>query len=411
MPTTEQMAQILALIAGHVLEHRTTLVFVNTRRMAERVAHQLGELLAVANHGEDQVAAHHGSLSKDRRLRVEARLRSGDLKALGGDGFAGAGDRHRAGGAGVPDRVAAQFRDVPAAGGTVESHPDRDACGAAVPDVAGRAGGGRGAAAGDSAGRLDLLHVPVQPLDILAQQVVAECAAEEWGEADLLGLLRQASPFAALSGEDFEDVLELVSEGIRTGRGRRAAYLHRDRVAGRLRGRRGARLAALTSGGAIPELGDYRVLAEPDGTPVGTVNEDWAVESMAGDVFLLGTTSWRIPRVEPGVVRVVDAQGAPPSVPFWLGEAPGRTDELSAEVPTCGRTWARGWGPGARMPPRGGLSQSACDRAAAETIARYLAAALAALGCCLLSTRSCWSGSSTRAAGCSWSGTRRSGRG
>src|SRR5207245_5813244 len=145
-------------------------------------------------------------------------------------------------------------------------------------------------------------------------------------------LIRRAAPFERVSRADFDDVVELVSEGITTGRGRRAAYLHRDRVNGRLRGRRGARLAALTSGGAIPELGDYRVVAEPDDIFVGTVNEDWAIESMAGDVFLLGTTSWRIRRVEPGTVRVIDAHRAPPSVPVGLGEAPGRTEELSDEV-------------------------------------------------------------------------------
>ena len=174
---------------------------------------------------------------------------------------------------------------------------------------------------------------------------------------------------------------ELVCEGIRTGRGRRAAYLHRDQVSGELRGRRGARMAALTSGGAIPELGDYRVLAEPDDAVVGTVNEDWAIESMAGDVFLLGTTSWRIRRVEPGVVRVVDAQGAPPSVPFWLGEAPGRTVELSEEIcairsavaeclTAAGPAAAAGWL----------LAECGIGDAAAETIVAYLSAGLAQLG-------------------------------
>ena len=165
---------------------------------------------------------------------------------------------------------------------------------------------------GARSGRLDALQVPAGPLDILAQQMIAECAAADWAEDELLALFRQAAPFAELTAADFDVVAELVSEGISTGRGRRAAYLHRDQVGGRLRGRRGARLAALTSGGAIPELGDFRVLAEPDGTLVGTVNEDWAIESMAGDVFLLGTTSWRIRRVEPGIVRVEDARGAPP---------------------------------------------------------------------------------------------------
>ena len=170
------------------------------------------------------------------------------------------------------------------------------------------------------------------PLDILAQQVVAEVAAEEWKEADLLELFRHAAPYAQLERADYDAVLDFVSDGVQTGRGRRGAYVHRDRVNGSVRGRRGARLAALTSGGAIPEVGDYRVLLDPDDTFVGTVNEDFAIESMAGDVFLLGTHSWRIRRVEQGVVRVVDAEGVHPTIPFWLGEAPARTDELSAEV-------------------------------------------------------------------------------
>ncbi|MDX6336063.1 MAG: ATP-dependent helicase Lhr and Lhr-like helicase, partial [Streptosporangiaceae bacterium] len=234
---------------------------------------------------------------------------------------------------------------------------------------------------GVRSGRLDALQVPDCPLDILAQQVVAECAAEDWAEDDLLALVRQAAPFADLTAEDFGEVAELVSEGIRTGRGRRAAYLHRDRVTGRLAGRRGARLAALTSGGAIPELGDYRVLAEPDGSLVGTVNEDWAIESMAGDVFLLGTTSWRIRRVEPGVVRVVDAQGAPPSVPFWLGEAPGRTVELSEEVCVLRKAVAGRLGSGGPAEATAWLREECgIGQDAAEVITAYLSTALAQLG-------------------------------
>ena len=231
------------------------------------------------------------------------------------------------------------------------------------------------------AGRLDALQVPARPLDILAQQVVAECAAAEWSADDLFELVRRAAPFSALRKEEFDEVVELVSEGIHTGRGRRGAYLHRDQVGGRLRGRRGARIAALTSGGAIPELGDYRVLAEPDGTPVGTVNEDWAIESMAGDVFLLGTTSWRIRRVEPGTVRVVDAQGAPPSVPFWLGEAPGRTRELSEEVSSLRRALAEQLTAGNESGACRWLrDECGIDQAAAATIAAYLRAGLGALG-------------------------------
>ena len=230
---------------------------------------------------------------------------------------------------------------------------------------------------GVRAGRLDALLIPEAPLDIMAQQAVAECAAADWAEADLLALMRRAAPFAGVTQEDFEEVAELVTEGIPTGRGRRAAYLHRDQVNGRLRGRRGARIAALTSGGAIPELGDYRVLAEPDQTLIGTVNEDWAIESMAGDVFLLGTHSWRIRRVEPGIVRVVDAEGAPPSIPFWLGEAPGRTRELSEEVSNL-RTEV------AARPPAEAIAwlvaECSLGDAAAETIVAYLRAGLAQLG-------------------------------
>jgi ATP-dependent Lhr-like helicase len=184
-------------------------------------------------------------------------------------------------------------------------------------------------------GRLDALHPPERPLDILAQQIVAETAAR--GDAgitedELFGLTVRAWPYRHLTRETFEEVLELVSNGIETGRGRRMAHLHRDRVNGRLRARRGARLASLTSGGAIPETGDYRVLMEPGDVFVGTVNEDFAIESIRGDVFLLGTHPWQVAQVTNGVMRVRDATGKHPTIPFWLGEAPGRTDELSEEV-------------------------------------------------------------------------------
>ncbi len=374
--TTEQMAEILDLIAGHVQQHRTTLVFVNTRRMSERVAHMLGGRL-----GDGQVAAHHGSLSKERRLRVETRLRSGDLRALVATASLelgiDIGPVELVCQIGSPRSFATLLQRVGRSNHTRGGTP----AGRLYPTSRDELVECAALLRGLRHGRLDALQVPTGPLDILAQQAVAECAAADWPEADLLALARRAAPYAELSQEDFDQVAELVSEGIRTGRGRRAAYLHRDQVAGRLRGRRGARIAALTSGGAIPELGDFRVLAEPDETLVGTVNEDWAVESMAGDVFLLGTHSWRIRKVEPGVVRVVDAQGAPPSVPFWLGEAPGRTRELSEEVSAI------------RAAVAGKLTESGREAAiawleaecgvagpAAETIVDYLAAGLAQLG-------------------------------
>jgi ATP-dependent helicase Lhr and Lhr-like helicase len=374
--TTEQMAEICDLIAGHVQQHRTTLVFVNTRRMAEQLAHQLGERL-----GDGQVAAHHGSLSKDRRQRVETRLRSGDLRALVATASLelgiDIGPVELVCQIGSPRSFAAFLQRVGRSNHSRNGIPAGLLYPTSRDELVECAALMRGA----RSGRLDRLRIPSGPLDILAQQVVAECAAAEWDTGELLALVRGAAPFAAVTADDFADVTELVSEGIRTGRGRRAAYLHRDQVSGRLRGRRGARIAALTSGGAIPELGDYRVLAEPDDTVVGTVNEDWAIESMAGDVFLLGTTSWRIRRVEPGIVRVVDAQGAPPSVPFWLGEAPGRTVELSEEVCALRSAVAERLTAGGTKSAVAWLMAECClGDAAAETIAAYLSAGLAQLG-------------------------------
>ncbi|HLI41679.1 MAG TPA: DEAD/DEAH box helicase [Streptosporangiaceae bacterium] len=373
--TSEQMAEILDMIAAHVTRHRTTLVFVNTRRMAERVAHQLGERL-----GEElgaKVAAHHGSLSRDRRQRVEERLRSGDLRALVATASLelgiDIGPVELVCQIGSPRSFATFLQRVGRSNHTRGGTP----AGRLYPTSRDELVECAALLRGVRAGRLDALVIPQRPLDILAQQIVAEAAAEQWREDELFALVRRAAPFRDLAKEDFEDVAGLLAEGIRTGRGRRAYYLHRDRVNGTVKARRGARMAALTSGGAIPELGDYRVVAEPDDVTVGTVNEDWAVESMAGDVFLLGTHSWRIRRVEPGTVRVVDAQGAPPTVPFWLGEAPGRTRELSEEVSALRRAVAGRDAAGAR---RWLEAECGLGRDAAQAITEYLHAALAALG-------------------------------
>jgi ATP-dependent Lhr-like helicase len=369
-PTTEQMAQIVEMIAGHVTQHRTTLVFVNTRRMAERIAHQLGEHL-------DGVAAHHGSLSLPRRQRVEARLRRGDLKALVATASLelgiDIGPVELVCQIGSPRNIGTFLQRVGRSNHTRTGTPkgvlyptSRDElveCAALLTSV--------------RQGHLDTVVMPEKPLDILAQQVVAECAAEQWHEGDLYELVTRAAPFRNLPKEDFDEIIELLGEGIRTGRGRRAYYLHRDQVNGTLKSRRGARLAALTSGGAIPELGDFRVIAEPDETVLGTVNEDWAVESMAGDVFLLGTHSWRIRKVEPGTVRVVDAQGAPPSVPFWLGEAPGRTRELSEDVSRLRQAVAERDAADAQAWLK---TECGLGRDAAETITSYLHTGLKELG-------------------------------
>ena len=323
----EQWSEILDTIAGHVALHRTTLVFVNTRRLAERLAHLLAERV-----GEDRVAAHHGSLSKDRRLKLETRLRAGDLKVLVATASLelgiDIGPVELVCQIGSPRSLATFLQRVGRSGHARGAMPK----GRLYPTTRDELVESAALLRGVRAGRLDRVWPPVAPLDILAQQIVAACASEAWREDDLYALARRAAPYAALARADFDAVVEMLADGIQTGRGRRGAWLHHDRVNGVLRARRAARIAAVTSGGAIPETADYKVVVDPDDTVVGTVNEDWAIESMAGDVFLLGSTSWRIRRVESGIVRVTDAQGAPPSVPFWLGEAPARTAELSAEV-------------------------------------------------------------------------------
>jgi len=372
----EQWAEIVDRVAELVRSHRTTLVFSNTRRLAERFAHLLEAKL-----GSGRCAAHHGSLSKQRRLRIEDRLRAGDLDVLVATASLelgiDIGPVDLVCQLGSPRSIATFLQRVGRSGHSRGDTPK----GRLFPVTRDELVECAALLRGVGRGNLDRLRPPEAPLDILAQQIVAACAADEWSEDGLFALMRSAAPFASLSRSDFDAVLEMLAEGIETGRGRRAAYLHRDRVHARVRGRRGARLAALTSGGAIPDTADYRVVADPDDTFVGTVNEDWAIESMAGDVFLLGSTSWRIRRVETGVVRVSDAAGAPPTIPFWLGEAPTRSEELSVEVSDLRTEVAafleRGDAPGAErwLEAEAGLS-----RAGAEQIVRYIAAVRTALG-------------------------------
>ncbi|HWE11191.1 MAG TPA: DEAD/DEAH box helicase, partial [Solirubrobacteraceae bacterium] len=328
--SNDQFGEILGRVAGHVAEHRTTLVFVNTRKLSERVAHELGERL-----GQETVAAHHGSLSRERRQKVERRLRAGELRALVATASLelgiDVGPVELVCQIGSPHNIATFLQRV----GRANHHRGGVPKGIVYPTTRDDVVECTALLAAIKAGRLDALIPSEQPLDILAQQIVAETAArgeDGVAEAELFSLVTRAGPYRRLSREDFEEVVELVSAGIETGRGRRMGFLHRDHVNGRLRARRGARLATLTSGGAIPETGDYRVLMEPGEVFVGTVNEDFAIESMQGDVFLLGTHPWQIVQVTNGVVHVRDAAGKHPTVPFWLGEAPGRTDELSEEV-------------------------------------------------------------------------------
>ena len=349
LPSTEleavmsggQMSDILDRIAEHTRHHRTTLVFVNTRKMAERVAHQLAERLAADEPGPGGgdvdasllVAAHHGSLSAARRRIVETRLRAGDLRALVATASLELGIDVG------PVELVCQIGSPRAIGtflqrvGRANHHRDGTPAGRLYPTTRDELVECTALLAAVRAGRLDLLEPPVAPLDVLTQQLVAEVAATDERDVEALwAMTRAAAPYADLARRDFDEVVALASWGIETGRGRRGAHLHHDAVHGRLRARRGARLAALTGGGAIPETGDYRVVLDPDGVTVGSVHEDFAVEATAGDIFLLGTHSWRVAKVEVGTVRVHDAGDLPPTIPFWLGEAPARTAELSEAV-------------------------------------------------------------------------------
>ncbi len=325
-------SEVYDRVAELVRQHRSTLVFVNTRRLAERVSHSLEERLRGL--GPDVVAAHHGSLSRQIRLSAEERLKTGKTRVviatasleLGID----VGTVDLVCQIGSPRAIATGLQRIGRAGHWVKAIPKgrlfamtRDElleCAALVRAI--------------NRGTLDRLTVPPAPLDILAQQIVAASASQTWTEEELFGLCRRAAPYRTLSRDDFDAVVRMLGDGIATQRGRGLAYLYHDRINHRIKGRRGARLAAITSGGAIPDTANYAVVAEPDGTVVGSVDEDFAVESLAGDIMLLGNTSWRIKGVEAGKVRVEDAQGAPPNIPFWRGEAPSRTAELSAEVAT-----------------------------------------------------------------------------
>src|SRR5687767_4379959 len=323
----EVFDEVYDRLAQMIRQHKTTLVFVNTRRLAERVSRHLGERL-----GDENIAAHHGSLAREQRLAAEQRLKNGELSALVATASLelgiDIGDVNLVCQLGTTRSIASFLQRVGRSNHTVEGFPkgrifplSRDElveC-VAIIDAVRR-------------GELDHLEIPERPLDILAQQLVAAVAAEEWTEEALYEMVRRAYPYRNLEREQFDSIVRMLAEGFTTKRGRRSTYLHHDAVNKRLRGRRGARLAAITSGGAIPDTADYAVVLEPTDLVIGSVNEDFAIESLQGDIFQLGNTSWRVLRVEQGKVRVEDAQGQPPSIPFWLGEAPARSHELSVSV-------------------------------------------------------------------------------
>ena len=361
-----------------IREHRTTLVFANTRRLAERVARHLSERL-----GEDAVTAHHGSLSKERRLDAESKLKNGQLRALVATASLelgiDVGHVDLVCQLGSPHRIATLLQRVGRSGHSIAGLPKGRVFPMSRDDLIESIALLRAINRGD----LDRVVQQEAPLDVLAQQMVAEASATAYNEDALFAMIRRAWPYRNLERIAFDATLAMVAEGFSTRRGRRGALVHRDEVNQRVTGRRGSRLVALTSGGAIPEVADYRVVLEPEDTFIGTLNEDFAIESMAGDIFQLGNTSWQVLRVGTGVMRVADAKGAPPNIPFWLGEAPARSDELSREVSDLRRDveahltfdsaqvrrtvdWLR--------------ETPGVDEAAAEQVVTYLANARAALG-------------------------------
>jgi ATP-dependent Lhr-like helicase len=325
--THEMWDEIYDRLAQLVAQHRSSLLFVNTRRLAERVAHHLAERL-----GKEAVATHHGSLSRKLRLEAEQKLKAGEVKVLVATASLelgiDIGSVDLVCQIGSPRSIAVAWQRIGRSGHWHGAIPKGRIFAVTRSELIECAALVRAMRRGD----LDRISIPENSLDILAQQIVAACASEDWSEDGLFALVRRAYPYRNLERSDFEEVIAMLSEGISARRGRYGAYLHRDRVNGRVHARRGSRLAAITSGGAIPDNALYAVVAEPEGAHVGTVDEDFAVESLRGDIMLLGNSSWRIRRVEAGRVLVEDAKGAPPNVPFWRGEAPARTRELSQQV-------------------------------------------------------------------------------
>ncbi|HSN34542.1 MAG TPA: helicase-related protein, partial [Ideonella sp.] len=371
----EVWGEVYDRLAELVREHRTTLVFVNQRRVAERCARHLAERL-----GEEHVTAHHGSLAREHRLAAEQRLKAGQLKALVATSSLelglDIGDVDLVCQLGSPRTISALVQRVGRAGHAIGAIPkgrlfplsldDLLECTALLDAVA--------------RGELERIRVPHQPLDVLAQQLVAEVACREWPLEDLYDVCRRAAPYRELALGDFEQVVKMLAEGYSTRRGRRGAWLHYDAVNRVLRARRGARLTAVTNAGVIPDQFDYDVVLLPEGHRVGTLNEDFAFESLPGDIFQLGNASYRIAKVETGKVLVEDAKGQPPSMPFWFGEALGRSDELCHAVSRLAEAAEARLDAGVEACERWLVDDLRLPAAAARQLAHYLGAAKAALG-------------------------------
>jgi ATP-dependent Lhr-like helicase len=371
----EVWGEIYDRLAELIRQHRTTLIFVNQRRIAERAARHLAERL-----GEEHVTAHHGSLSKEHRLRAEQRLKAGTLQVLVATSSLelgiDIGQIDLVCQLGTPSAISALLQRVGRAGHSIGAIPkgrlfplsldDLLECSALLDAV--------------RRGELDRIHVPDKPLDVLAQHIVAETGCRDWPLDELYRCLRSASPYRELGLSEFAQVVQMLADGYSTRRGRRGAYLHYDAVNRMLRARRGAKLTAVTNAGVIPDQFDYEVVLVPEGHRVGTLNEDFAFESLPGDIFQLGNTSYRIAKIETGKVYVEDAKGQPPTIPFWFGERPGRTDELCHAVSRLNREAQARLADGEEACANWLREELLLDAAAARQLAEYLAVSLAALG-------------------------------
>ena len=372
---TEVWAEVYQRIATLAQSHRTTLVFVNTRRLAERASRHLADRL-----GEEVVAAHHGSMSKEHRLDAEQRLKSGSLRILVATASLelgiDIGEVDLVCQIGSPGGINAFLQRVGRSGHAVGATPK----GRLFPTTLDDAVECAALLAAVERGELDVLNNATPALDVLAQHLVAEVASREWEQGALLDLVRSSWPYRALSDTQFEEVVRMLAEGYTSRRGRRGAYIHWDQVNGLLRGRRGARLVALTNAGVIPDQFDYDVVLMPQGFKVGTLNEDFAFETLAGDIFQLGNQSYKVLKTESGRVLVEDAHGQPPTVPFWLGERPGRSDALSTAVSMLRQEVSQAYTLGAEPAITHLTQRYALSRVAAEQLVHYLAAGEAALG-------------------------------
>ncbi|MFN2420658.1 MAG: helicase-related protein, partial [Gemmatimonadota bacterium] len=373
--SAETWEELYDRLAALIAENRTTLVFVNTRRLAERVTHHLSQRI-----GEENVTSHHGSLSRERRLDAEERLKEGRLKALVATASLelgiDIGTIDLVCQIGSPHTIAALLQRV-GRSGRLAGAMARGRLFALSRDELVECAALLWAARRNL---LDRLEIPENPLDILAQQIVAASVSRDWALDDLYEVVRGAWPFREIERAEFDQVVRVLAEGYATSRGRRGAWVHLDEVNGRLRGRKGARIASVTSGGAIPNTADYDVVLDPEGIFIGTINEDFAIESLPGDIFQLGNASWEILRIETGRVRVADAQGKPPTIPFWLGEAPARTPELSELVSRIRVEVSRRIEEGAGVATHWLVEDVGLQPEAAAQVEEYLAATKRVLG-------------------------------